>query len=350
MTRAPEEDRRRRIVAIVGPTAVGKTSIAMRVAEEIGGEIVSADSRQIYRGMNIGTAKPTPDELSRVRHHLIDIVDPSEIYDAVRFARDAEAAIGRLITSGIEPFVVGGTGFYVASLFDGIFEGPGRDDDVRSELKARLAAGGPPELHEELAAVDPASATRIHPNDASRIIRALEVYLSTGRTLSSWQADGNRAPAYAARTFSLTMPRETLYARIEERVDAMVEAGFLEEVRALVAEGRLATGMPAASAVGYRELLPVVEADAGVAAGEEGDAGGGDAEARGDDGETRAADGRNLHDAVLEIKRNTRRFAKRQLTWLRSLEDAIPIDVGELGVEGSAREILSRMPARSDSS
>ncbi len=305
---------RRRILTIVGPTAVGKTTVAILVAQELGGEIVSADSRQIYRGMDVGTAKPTAAELSTVPHHLIDIVDPADVYDAARFAVNAEAVIGRLLDAGVEPIVVGGTGFYVSSLFEGLFEGPGRDERIRSELKARAAEEGDEELHRELAAVDPASATRIHPNDTSRVVRALEVYRMTGTPLSEWHAGGTRTPRYAAVYFGLTAPRDELYARIERRVDAMLEAGLPDEVRSLVASGRLAPGMPGASAVGYRELLPAVVGE--------------------------GAGAKALAEAVILIKRNSRRFAKRQATWFASVENVVPIDVVALGVRGAADAIV----------
>jgi tRNA dimethylallyltransferase len=307
-------DSRRRILTIVGPTAAGKTAVAILVARELGGEIVSADSRQIYRGMDVGTAKPTAAERSAVRHHLIDIVDPADVYDAARFAEDAEAAIGRLLDAGVEPIIVGGTGFYVSTLFEGLFEGPGRDERIRSELKARAAEEGGEGLHRELAAVDPASASRIHPNDTSRVVRALEVYRMTGAPLSEWHAGGARTPRYAASYFGLTMPREELYARIEARVDAMLEAGLPDEVRSLVASGRLAPGMPGASAVGYRELLPAVVGE------------GGGPEA--------------LADAVSLVKRNTRRFAKRQATWFAGVGNVVPVDVAALGVRGAADAIV----------
>ena len=195
---------RREILTIIGPTAVGKTAVALLVAAELGGEIVSADSRQVYRGMDIGTAKPTPDERRGVPHHLIDIVEPSETYDAARFASDAESAIAQLLDKGREPIVVGGTGFYLTSLFEGLFEGPGRDDRIRGELKAKAEAEGPAELHRTLSEVDPVSAERIHPNDAARIVRALEVQMSTGKPLSEWQATGTRTPAFSGfRIFQL---------------------------------------------------------------------------------------------------------------------------------------------------
>ncbi len=301
---------RRRIITIVGPTGVGKTSVAIGVATSVGGEIISADSRQVYRWMDVGTAKPTPAEAAAARHHLVDVVDPSEFYDAARFALDAESAIGRLLASGVEPLVVGGTGFYIRSLFEGLFEGPGRDEEVRGELEEILASRGAPALHTQLSEVDPETAARLHPNDSARIVRALEVYASTGVPLSAWQARPSREPAYAPRHFALTMPREMLYERIERRVDLMMEAGLAEEVLRLVESGRLRPGMPGATAVGYRELLP-------WALGEEDD----------------------LGASVERIKLNTRRYAKRQLTWFRAIPDVVWLDMSAT-TPGEASDLI----------
>ncbi len=308
----PIATRPRPVLTVVGPTAVGKTSVALIVAQALGGEIVSADSRQVYRGMDIGTAKPTREEQTAVRHHLIDIVDPCERYDAARFAADAETAIARLLADGIEPIVVGGTGFYLVSLYEGLFEGPERDDSVRSALERRLATEGPETLHAELARVDPSAAERIHPRDASRIVRALELYRGTGRTLSEWHAGSRRAPAYAPRYVGLTMSRRTLRERIGLRVDRMMEEGLAREVASLRADGRLLPDMPAASAVGYREILELGEAPPGDAA---------------------------LAEAAERIKTSTRRYAKRQLTWFRSLPSISWLDAEALGVEGTAAAV-----------
>ncbi len=310
--RSAEErrSRRRTVMAVVGPTAVGKTGVAVRVARELGGEIVSADSRQIYRGMDIGTAKPDPAATRPAPHHLIDIVEPSERYDAARFAADAETAIADIVERGREPLVVGGTGFYLTSLFEGLFEGPGRDPEVRARLEEEAERVGSPALHERLARVDPATARRLHPNDAVRIVRALEVFEVTGRQLSSWHEDSPRDTRFDAWYTLLTMDRERLYERIEDRVDGMVEAGLLEEVEGLVRSGRLAEGMPAADALGYRELLPVVRGEA------------------------------ELADAVQLIKRNTRRYAKRQMTWFGKTPADLVVDMGEMTPDEAAGRVL----------
>jgi tRNA dimethylallyltransferase len=309
-------DGRREILTIVGPTAVGKTAVAIAVAKRLGGAIVSADSRQIFRGMDIGTAKPTAAERAQVPHHMIDIVDPTDDYDASRYATDAERVIARLIEDRTEPIVVGGTGFYLASLFEGLFEGVGRDDDARGALQARLDREGPVALHAELAEIDPEAAERIHPNDASRIVRALEVFRSTGRPLSEWHQGQARTPEYRARYVALTMDRGALVVRIERRVDAMMDAGLLDEVRGLVDAGLLREGTQAASAVGYRELLPLVS-------------------------EAASADPEGLAQAVERIKTSTRRYAKRQVTWFSQLPGITWIDVGDLDRDGAAREVLA---------
>lgn len=303
---------RRAVLTIVGPTGVGKTSVGLLVARALGGEIVSADSRQVYRGMDTGTAKPTAHELAVARHHLIDVVEPSETYDAARFAAAAERAIGDIIASGAEPLVVGGTGFYIESLFEGLFEGPGRDQDVRTELNEKLSEKGSAALHAELADVDPETAARLHPNDGARIVRALEVYVSTGTPLSVWHLHDRREPVYAPLYVGITMPREALCARIDRRVDSMMRDGLLTEVRALVETRRLAPDMPGASAVGYRELLPIV-------LGENDD----------------------LAAAVESIKRNTRRYAKRQLTWFSAIPDLTWFDLSKMGPEEAARDIAA---------
>jgi tRNA dimethylallyltransferase len=300
------------VLTVVGPTAVGKTAVAVALARSLGGEIVSADSRQVFRGMDVGTAKPTADELRLVRHHLIDIVEPSESYDAARFASDAEAAIAGIVARGAVPLVVGGTGFYIASLFRGLFEGPGRDPEVRALLDERAATEGVAALHADLAEVDPAAASRIHVNDTSRVVRALEVYMSTGMTLSEWQDGPARAPAYSPRYAGLMRPRESLRERIDRRVDAMMSEGLLDEIERLVSTGALSSTSPAASAVGYRELLPVVERGEG-----------------------------SVNDAVALIKRNTRRYAKRQMTWFRSLEGIEWLDIEGLTPEDAAKAILT---------
>jgi tRNA dimethylallyltransferase len=317
MTAEASSDSLPTVLTIVGPTAVGKTSVAVCVAAELGGEVVSADSRQIYRGMDVGTAKPDEAVLSHTPHHLIDIADPSERYDASRFAADAERVIGEVLGRGATPLVVGGTGFYVLSLFEGLFEGPGRNREIRAGLESEAERLGSQALHGRLCAVDPEAAARVHPNDTVRIVRALEVHEATGRPMSDWHEAGRRAPAFRPWYVVLTADRQVLYERIERRVDEMIGNGLLEEVERLLSSGALAEGMPAADAVGYRELIPAVSGETDLAAAVEG------------------------------MKRNTRRYAKRQLTWFSRVAAEIVIDMGATPSDAAAGSVLSAWRSRS---
>ena len=272
-----------RVLCIVGPTASGKSALALDLAERVGGEIVSADSRQVYRDLDIGTAKPTAAERARVPHHCLDLVAPSEAFDAARFRDAARAAIADIVRRGRVALVVGGTGLYVRVLLGGLCPAPPRVPALRRALAPEEAAA----LHRRLRVLDPAAAARIAPRDRVRIVRALEVALTTGVPLSRWQAEhGFAEPAYDALVIGLARPTPELNARIAARARAMAEAGFLDEVRALRRRG-LGAGAPGLSAVGYRELLACVE------------------------GRT------DLATALAGTVRATRRFAKRQRTWFR---------------------------------
>jgi tRNA dimethylallyltransferase len=312
MTHERRSDPRPAILTVVGPTAVGKTALAITLARAAVGEIVSADSRQIYRGMDIGTAKPTQREQAQARHHLIDIVEPSERYDAARFASDAADLIDGMHGRGVVPVVAGGTGFYLRALFDGLFEGAGRFPETRRELEARAEAEGSAALHAELADVDPELAAKLHPNDRARVVRGLEVFRATGRRLSAWHGDPPRCPSFAPRYVGLRLDREQLRQRIDRRVDAMMAAGLVAEIEALVASGKLSSDMPAASAVGYRELLPIVESGEG-----------------------------GLAEAVELIKVSTRRYAKRQMTWFRAIDGVEWFDADAVEPEELARTLLA---------
>jgi len=278
---------RPRIVCLVGPTASGKTALAIELAERIGAEIVSADSRQAYRRLDIGTAKPTVAERERVRHHCLDLVDPDEGFDAARFRRAAEAALADIHARGRRALVVGGTGLYVRALLRGLCPAPPAEPRLRATLTRIAATEGTPALHRRLAALDPPTAARVHPRDAVRIVRALEVGLVSGRRLSEWQA-GHRfaAGAYDPLVIGLAWPVAPLEERITARARAMVDAGFLDEVRALATSG-LAAAAPGLQAVGYRELRACLE-------------------------------GRlDMRQALAATVRATHRFAKRQRTWFR---------------------------------
>jgi len=279
------------ILAIVGATATGKSRLAMALAGELGGEIVNADALQVYRGFDIGTAKPTPAERARVPHHLIDVLDPHERYSAGEFARRATEAIAGIEARGKVPIVVGGSGLYLRALLSGISPIPAGDPAIRALLRARLAVEGLPALAAELARADPETAARLAPGDTQRVLRALEVGLATGRPLAAWiarQPFGNqRIPAVSV---GLTLPRSLLYDAIEGRVARMVEQGWVAEVTGLLARG-LDPDLPAFQAIGYRQLALQVRGE------------------------------QTLQQAIRETIQATRRFAKRQETWFRKEPD-----------------------------
>ncbi len=278
---------RPRIVCLVGPTASGKSALALDVAERIGAEIVSADSRQLYRGLDVGTAKPTAAERARVAHHCLDLVDADAPFDAARFREAAAAAIADVVGRGRRALVVGGTGLYVRVLLHGLCPAPPRAPALRDVLLDRMSAHGRPALHRALATVDPEAARRIGPQDGVRLVRALEVALATGTPLSRWQSrHGFGESPYDALVIGLARPTPELDRRIAIRAESMLAAGFLEEVRRLRAQG-VDAGAPALRAVGYREMLACLEG--------------------------RLDEPRALAATVLA----TRQFAKRQRTWFR---------------------------------
>ena len=276
-----------RIIVISGPTGIGKTELSISLAEVFGGEIVGADSMQIYRHMDIGTAKPGPDERGRVPHHLIDVADPDEAYDAARYMREARAAVDDIKSRGRLPVVVGGTGFYIKALLYGLFDAKPEDVRVRNRLWQEAHALGGGAMHERLAACDPETARRIHPNDTYRVIRALEVFELTGTPVSAFRAVHRFSDApYCPLKFALCMDRGKLYRRINARVDQMIAQGIIEEVRGLLQMG-YDKNARAMQALGYRHILGYLEGEA------------------------------DWQTAVETLKRDTRRYAKRQLTWFR---------------------------------
>ena len=250
-----------RLVAILGATATGKSSLALAVADALGGEIVNADALQVYRGFDIGTAKPTAAERRAVRHHLIDILEPEEQFSVGEFCRRARAVVGEIQARGALPIVVGGSGLYIRSLLEGLSPLPPSEPETRAALGARLESEGLEPLRAELARLDPATERRLAPGDTQRVLRALEVALSTGRSLSSWIADhpGGQNPLPAVR-IGLTLERPILYDRIEARVAKMIGMGWVEEVESLL-RGGLETSVPAFSAIGYRQLARHIEGD-----------------------------------------------------------------------------------------
>jgi len=289
-----------RLLAIVGPTAAGKTALAIELARALGGEIVSADSRQVYRGMDIGTAKPTPAELAAAPHHLIDVVDPDEDFSLGIYQDLARAAIEEIAAPDRLPLLVGGTGQYLAAVLQG-WQTPrvAPRPELRAALEREADAKGAAALHARLAQVDPAAAAGILPTNVRRVIRALEVYQVTGRPISAQQT--MRPPPYDVRTLWLALPAPALYARIDARVDAMIAAGLVDEVRGLLARG-YSWDLPAMSSLGYREFRPYFEGDA------------------------------TLEDAIQRLKYDTHAFARRQPNWFRRLPalEQLPADAPDL--------------------
>ena len=244
------------ILVICGPTASGKTALAVALARRFGGEVVSADSMQIYRGMDIGTAKPTPEEMGDIPHHMIDVADPGENYSVARYVQEAVPVVDGILSRGKLPIVAGGTGLYIDHLVAGRQFAPfPADSGLRETLQHRAETEGLPALMEELRRVDPAAAQRLHPNDAKRIIRALEVYLATGKTISQHNRESQAIPnRYTPLTIALSFrERSQLWARIDRRVDQMMSRGLEEEVRGLLASG-ISPQCTAMQAIGYKEI------------------------------------------------------------------------------------------------
>lgn len=293
-----------RVIVICGPTGIGKTELSIRLAERFGGEIVGADSMQVYRYMDIGTAKPTRQQQKRVPHHMIDAVDPGQPYDAARYLREARASIRAVAGRGRVPMVVGGTGFYIKALLYGLFQTRPKDEQLRRRLRLEAETLGGGALYERLARCDPQAASRIHPNDTYRVIRALEVFEATGRPVSAWREAHRFSDApFDALKFALYTEREELYRRIDQRVDAMIREGLVDEVRRLLEMGYPQSLRPM-QALGYRHVLAYLS------------------------GTT------DWQSAVRSLKRDTRRYAKRQLTWLRSDPEMIwirPEQEAEIG-------------------
>ena len=289
-----------RALALAGPTASGKTAAALAIAQEHGGEIISVDSALVYRGMDIGTAKPSAAERASVVHHLIDIRDPANAYSAAEFAADAQRLVAQINARGRLALLVGGTMLYFKALFEGLDAMPPADPAVRAELESQARERGWPALHEQLSRVDPAAAARLAPNDAQRIQRALEVFRISGKPLSSFhrQGSGGGASAWDGVPFFSLEPldRAWLHERIAQRFDVMLAAGFLDEVKALRARGNLSPELPSMRCVGYRQAWELLDAH----------------EAHGAAGPFPTG---QLRDKGIYA---TRQLAKRQLTWLRA--------------------------------
>lgn len=281
----------RPVLVIAGPTASGKTGTALLVCRELGGEVISADSMQVYRGMNIGTAKATSEEQSAIRHHLIDIREPGERYSVADYKRDATAAIREIYARGRRPVLCGGTGQYLSAMIDGlVFNDESPDLDLRARLNKQAESEGMAGLLEQLRKLDPESAERLAPGDQKRIIRALEINLQTGMTIGR-QNELSRAagPDFCFKVYGLTHERPVLYERINQRVVEMIDAGLAGEVQNLLNLG-ISSDSTCLQAIGYKEMLPYLR------------------------GET------SLPETIASIQQATRRYAKRQMTWFRKID------------------------------
>lgn len=284
------------VIAVAGPTASGKSDLGLKLAQRLGGEIVCMDSMQIYRRMDIGTAKPTAQERALLPHHMLDVADPTEAYAVADYAVAAEQVIAQILSRGRVPILVGGTGLYLKALMNGLsLGGTGGDERLRAELNALAdEPGGKERLHARLAAVDPETAARLHPNDRRRVIRAIEVYEQTGVPMSRQNHAAQDRP-FRVLPLALEWPRDLLYARLETRVHRMMEMGLLSEVRALLESG-VAPAAQSMQGIGYKELIPA---------------------AMGQD---------DVNRAVWDIIVHTRHYAKRQGTWLRAEPRCVWLD------------------------
>lgn len=284
------------VIAVAGPTASGKSDLGLKLAQRLGGEIVCMDSMQIYRRMDIGTAKPTAQERALLPHHMLDVADPTEAYAVADYAVAAEQVIAQILSRGRVPILVGGTGLYLKALMDGLsLGGTGGDERLRAELNALAdEPGGKERLHARLAAVDPETAARLHPNNRRRVIRAIEVFEQTGVPMSRQNHAAQDRP-FRVLPLALEWPRDLLYARLETRVHRMMEMGLLSEVRALLESG-VAPAAQSMQGIGYKELIPA---------------------AMGQD---------DVNRAVWDIIVHTRHYAKRQGTWLRAEPRCVWLD------------------------
>jgi tRNA dimethylallyltransferase len=302
-------------IIICGPTGIGKTSFAIQLAKLFKGEIVGADSMQIYRHMDIGTAKPTPAERSMIRHHMVDIVDPDEPFDAETYATQALSIVMALQKQEVLPFVVGGTGLYIKSLLYGLFDTRPADKEIRIRLKQEAEKEGRAVLYERLKKVDPVTAGKIHVNDIYRIVRALEVYEASGTPISDFQQrHGFQKSRLTPLKFGLHMEREQLYERIDERVEMMIHAGLPDEVKHLRDAG-YGSELKSMQSLGYRHMFDFL-------------------------------DGRlDWPETIRTLKRDTRRYAKRQMTWFRADKEITWVDpVVSSEVEDTIRKFLSDPP------
>ena len=298
------------LIIIQGATAAGKSRFAIKLAEELDSSIVSADSRQVYKYLNIGTAKPTLEEQNKIEHHLIDVVEPDEEYNAGIFAEDADILIKKISTQNKIPIICGGTGFYIKALLEGIFKAPEIPSEIRQNLRKIADVNGIEFFYKKLKEIDPDSARRINENDANRIIRALEVYETTGKTITQlWKEDIHEQRNFQTMNIMITENRNVLYERINNRVDKMIDNGLLDEMKKLVQRGYKRND-PGMNTVGYKELFPYLEGE------------------------------KELVDCIDKIKQNTRNFAKRQLTWYRKIDFDLTLDSKSINFSNVFKEIM----------
>ena len=300
-----------KVLVISGPTAVGKTEISVEVAKRINGEVVNADSMQVYKGMDIGTAKITKEEMCGVPHHLFDIVEPTESFDVAEYKRKAKACIEEISMRDHIPILVGGTGFYIQAVLKDInFDEGDPDPAIRERFQKIADDEGPDRLYDMLKSIDPEAAAAIHPNNIKRVIRALEYHEQTGKLISDHNREQSLKPSPYDHLYAvLTLPREILYDRIDKRVDLMLDSGLIDEVRSLIDRGvpRNSTAM---QALGYKEIIPYL------------------------DGEY------DIDEAIRILKRDTRHFAKRQLTWFKREPSSVYFDKSKYADESSLISLI----------
>ena len=296
------------IITIQGPTAVGKTGFAVELAKILDTEIISADSRQIYKYMNIGTAKPTMEEMGGIKHHLLDIISPNEVYDAGRFTEDASKIICALNAQNKIPIICGGTGFYIKALTEGLFLAPEIPLDIRDSLRKQADEHGKEWLHKELMKVDPESSERIELNDVHRMLRALEVYRASGKTITQHWKEQSSKNKYKAYNIFINRERPELYDRINLRVDLMIADGLITEVEEILAKG-YSENDPGMKAVGYKELISYLHEAA------------------------------SKQECIEKIKQNSRNYAKRQITWLRKRDFNLTLDANDINLSETKTRI-----------
>lgn len=300
----------KKAIIICGPTASGKTALAISVCEKFNGSIIGADSRQIYRGLDIGTAKPSADERAKVPHYMIDIVDIDEDFTAAEFGRRATEYLEQIRNAGRIPVIAGGAGLYLEALTEGLADAPPKDDNIRRALEERIEREGIAVLHRELRVIDPETAEKISPNDPVRIVRALEIYELSGKPACLIRREGHYSkPDFNFLWIGLELPRKILYERIDTRVDGMIESGLEEEIRKIVNEGS-GGALKKKKIVGYAEILDALDSEYSMA------------------------------EAIRLIKQHSRNYAKRQLTWFRNRCSPIWVNPLEKGFEGKVFALI----------